>query len=125
VYVEASTVNVHNTVFSENRAEGPTASGDDIYNDGGTVTIHSTCPAGYEGSSATQGEGLDTDGTSGISGPLFSFTDFPCSVCPAGGYSDPGSDCVTCPAGTTLADDATSASFHDAVEDCDVCPAGT
>ena len=120
----SSTVDVFGTLFSGNSGYG---SGDDIYNNGGTVTIHSTCPAGYEGSSSAQGGALDTSNAYGtIGGPLFSFTDFPCTVCPAGGYSaSPGSDCVACPAGTTLADDATSASFHDAVEDCDVCPAGT
>ena len=118
----SSTVDVFGTLFSGNTASG---SGDDIYRYSGTVTIHSTCPAGYEGSSAAQGGALDTGG--GVSGPLFSFTDFPCTVCPAGGYSaSPGSDCVACPAGTTLADEATSPLLHDAVEDCDViCPAGT
>jgi hypothetical protein len=126
---------VFGTLFSGNTAS---TSGDDIYHNlySGTVTIHSTCPAGYEGSSATQGDALDTDicsdeslcsGT--LNGPLFSFSwgslGFPCTVCPAGGYSaSPGSDCVACPAGTTLADGATSASLHDAVEDCEVCPAG-
>ena len=108
------------TLFSGNTARYE--SGDDIYNYQGTVTIHSTCPAGYEGSSAAQGGALDA--SSGVSGPLFSFT---CTVCPAGGYSaSPGSDCVACPAGTTLADEATSPLLHDAVEDCAViCPAGT
>ena len=117
--VYESTVDVFGTLFSGNTASG---SGDDIYRYGGTVTIHSTCPAGYEGSSAAQGGALDTYGV--VSGPLFSFT---CTVCPAGGYSaSPGSDCVACPAGTTLADEAASADLHDAVEDCDViCPAGT
>ena len=116
-----ATVDVFGTLFSGNTASN---GGDDIYNvnSGVTVTIHSTCPAGYEGSSAAQGGALDTGGT--VSGPLFSFT---CTVCPAGGYSaSPGSDCVACPAGTTLADEATSPLLHDAVEDCDViCPAGT
>ena len=119
MYVSSSTVDVFGTLFSGNTAS---SSGDDIYIFSGTVTIHSTCPAGYEGSSAAQGGALDTFGT--IGGPLFSFSG--CTVCPAGGYSaSPGSDCVACPAGTTLADGATSASFHDAVEDCNVCPAGT
>ena len=117
----SSTVDVFGTLFSGNTAS---SSGDDIYSSSSsTVTIHSTCPAGYEGSSAAQGGALDTNDGS-ISGPLFSFT---CTVCPAGGYSaSPGSDCVACPAGTTLADEAASADLHDAVEDCDViCPAGT
>ena len=110
------TVDVFGTLFSGNTAS---SFGNDIR---GTVTIHSTCPAGYEGSSAAQGGALDTGGTSG---PLFSFSG--CTVCPAGGYSaSPGSDCVACPAGTTLADEAASPLLHDAVEDCDViCPAGT
>ena len=123
VYI-SGTVDVFGTLFSGNTAN---SRGDDIYNDA-TVTIHSTCPAGYEGSSAAQGGALDTFtyNSHSISGPLFSFTDFPCTVCPAGGYSaSPGSDCVACPAGTTLADEGTSAALHDAVEDCDVCPAGT
>ena len=123
MYVSSSsTVDVFGTLFSGNTASN---SGDDIFNNVGTVTIHSTCPAGYEGSSAAQGGALDTS-TEGspIFGPRFSFT---CTVCPAGGYSaSPGSDCVACPAGTTLADEATSPLLHDAVEDCDViCPAGT
>ena len=118
----SSTVDVFGTLFSGNTAS---SGGDDIYHASGTVTIHSTCPAGYEGSSAAQGGALDTENWYGTtSGPLFSFT---CTVCPAGGYSaSPGSDCVACPAGTTLADEATSPLLHDAVEDCDViCPAGT
>ena len=117
---EGSTVDVFGTLFSGNTAS---KSGDDINNYDGTVTIHSTCPAGYEGSSAAQGGALDTSGT--IGGPLFSFSG--CTVCPAGGYSaSPGSDCVACPAGTTLADEANNPLLHDAVEDCDViCPAGT
>ena len=125
MYVEdSSTVDVFGTLFSGNSASGV----DDIRNNAGTVTIHSTCPAGYEGSSAAQGGALDAayaGGSSGtFSGPLFSFSG--CTVCPAGGYSaSPGSDCVACPAGTTLADEATSPLLHDAVEDCDVCPAGT
>ena len=127
MYVSSSsTVDVFGTLFSGNTAS---YRGDDIHINSGTVTIHSTCPAGYEGSSAAQGGALDTyvstdnDGT--ISGSLFSFSG--CTVCPAGGYSaSPGSDCVACPAGTTLADEATSPLLHDAVEDCDViCPAGT
>jgi hypothetical protein len=114
-----ATVDVFGTLFSGNTASN---GGDDIYKYQGTVTIHSICPAGYEGSSAAQGDALDT---SGVSGPLFSFSG--CTVCPVGGYSaSPGSDCVACPAGTTLADEATSPFLHDAVEDCDViCPAGT
>ena len=126
INVFISTVDVFGTLFSGNTAS---VSGDDIYLNGGTVTIHSTCPAGYEGSSAAQGGALDTSsgGSGTTSGPLFSFTNFPCTVCPAGGYSaSPGSDCVACPAGTTLADEAASPLLHDAVEDCDViCPAGT
>ena len=119
MYVYSSTVDVFGTLFSGNTASN---SGDDIYNSWGTVTIHSTCPAGYEGSSAAQGGALDTGGT--VGGPLFSFST--CTVCPAGGYSaSPGSDCVACPAGTTLADEANNPLLHDAVEDCDVCPAGT
>jgi hypothetical protein len=123
MYVAGKSVHVFSTLFSGNTAYY----GADIYGNSGTLTIHSTCPAGYEGSSATQGDALDTDNLSGtISGPLFSFIDFPCAVCPAGGYSaSPGSDCVACPAGTTLADEGTSAALHDAVKDCDVCPAGT
>ena len=123
--VTSSTVDVFGTLFSGNTAQS--SSGDDIYRWSGTVTIHSTCPAGYEGSSAAQGGALDTyTGSRGTtSGPLFSFSG--CTVCPAGGYSaSPGSDCVACPAGTTLADEATNPLLHDAVEDCDViCPAGT
>jgi hypothetical protein len=115
---------VFETLFSGNTVGG-SVYGDDIYTmTGSAVTIHSTCPAGYEGSSAAQGGALDTGGSGTTSGPLFSFT---CTVCPAGGYSaSPGSDCVTCPAGTTLADEASNPLLHDAVEDCDViCPAGT
>ena len=119
-----STIAVFGTLFSGNTAP---YGGGDITRIGGTVTIHSTCPAGYEGSSAAQGGALDTDGygSSTVGGPLFSFSG--CTVCPAGGYSaSPGSDCVACPAGTTLADEAASPLLHDAVEDCDViCPAGT
>ena len=122
---DSSTVGVFGTVFSGNSANCVgtwCGDGGDVHRDSGTVTIHSTCPAGYEGSSAAQGGALDTGGTT--SGPLFSFSG--CTVCPAGGYSaSPGSDCVACPAGTTLADEATSPLLHDAVEDCDVCPAGT
>jgi hypothetical protein len=121
MYVKSgSTVDVFGTLFSGNTAAG---SGDDIYRSSGTVTIHSTCPAGYEGSSAAQGGALDTDGDA-VSGPLFSFSG--CTVCPAGGYSaSPGSDCVACPAGTTLADEAKNHLLHDAVEDCaNFCPAG-
>ena len=78
VYI-GCTVDVFGTLFSGNTASG---SGDDIYRYSVTVTIHSTCPAGYEGSSAAQGGALDTDGTGG--GTLFSFTDFPCAPCAAG-----------------------------------------
>ena len=123
MYVSSGTVDVFGTLFSGNTASG---SGDDI-GSSGTLTIHSTCPAGYEGSSAAQGDALGTSnnwgGNGAILGPRFSFT---CTVCPAGGYSaSPGSDCVACPAGTTLADEANNPLLHDAVEDCDVCPAGT
>ena len=110
-----STVNVFWTLFSGNTASG---GGDDIFRHTGTVTIHSTCPAGYEGSSAAQGGALGTGGL--ISGPLFSFSG--CTVCPAGGYSaSPGSDCVACPAGKVLEDASDNPLLH---EDCDVCPAG-
>jgi hypothetical protein len=111
------TVDVFGTLFSGNTASG----GDDIYRDSGTVTIHSTCPAGYEGSSAAQGGALDTGGTGG--GPLLSFSG--CTVCPAGGYSaSPGSDCVACSAGTYLSDLSTFTSLHDELSDCVTCPSG-
>ena len=123
MHTDGSTVDVFGTLFSGNTAKYE-HDVYDIYN-GGALTIHSTCPAGYEGSSATQGDALSAMGT--ISGPPFSFTDFPCTVCPAGGYSAfPGSDCMACPAGTTLADASSNPLLHDTVEDCDViCPAGT
>jgi hypothetical protein len=106
------------TTFSGNSA----SNGDDIYNIEGTVTIHSTCPAGYEGSSAEEGFPLDTGGA--INGPLFSIIG--CAVCSAGGYStSPGSDCVVCPAGSVLTDANHNPIQHDSVEDCSACPAGT
>ena len=118
MYAQSSTVDVFGTLFSGNTAS---SSGDDIYNLG-TVTIHSTCPAGYEGSSAAQGGALNTAGT--IGGPLFSFSG--CTVCPAGGYSaSPGSDCVACPAGSVLTDANPSPNRHDHDDDCSACPAGT
>jgi hypothetical protein len=118
MFVYSSTVDVFGTLFSGNSANG---SGDDIAFSFGTVTIHSTCPAGYEGSSAAQGGALDTDGV--IGGPLFSFT---CTVCPAGGYSaSPDSDCVACPAGSVLTDANPSPHRHDHDDDCSACLAGT
>ena len=118
MYVVSGTVDVFGTLFSGNTASG---SGDDVYGARGTVTIHSTCPAGYEGSSAAQGGALDKYGT--INGPLFSFT---CTVCPAGGYSaSPGSDCAACPAGSVLTDASSNPLRHDSDEHCSACPAGT
>ena len=123
MYVQgSSTVDVFGTLFSGNTASN---SGDDIYIRDGTVTIHSTCPAGYEGSSAAQGDALDTHSYSSgtLSGPLFSFT---CTVCPAGGYSaSPGSDCAACPAGSVLTDASSNPLRHDSDEHCSACPAGT
>ena len=116
--VDGSTVDVFGTLFSGNTAS---QGGDDIYRNSGTVTIHSTCPAGYEGSSAAQGGALDA--SSGVSGPRFSFT---CTVCPAGGYSaSPGSDCAACPAGSVLTDASSNPLRHDSDEHCSACPAGT
>ena len=118
MYVYSGTVDVFGTLFSGNTAS---SSGDDIDRDSGTVTIHSTCPAGYEGSSAAQGGALDKIGA--ISGPWFSFM---CTVCPAGGYSaSPGSDCAACPAGSVLTDANPSPHLHDHDDDCSACPAGT
>jgi hypothetical protein len=121
---------VFGTLFSGNENVNK---GHDISSLSGTITIHSICPAGYKGRSATQGDALDTfkitvTNATGVSGPPFSFTDFPCTVCPAGGYSASlgSEECVVCPAGKVLEDASINHLLHDSVEACKFsCSAGT
>jgi predicted outer membrane repeat protein len=49
-----TTVNVYGTSFYGNTAESE--NGDDIYNDGGTITIHNTCPSPYSSNTPIQGK---------------------------------------------------------------------
>lgn len=48
------TVNVYATLFSGNIASS--GNGNDIYRNGGTITIHNTCPSPYTANTPTQGE---------------------------------------------------------------------
>ena len=50
----STVLNIYATTFTGNSAAG---SGDDIYNNGGTVTIHDTCPSSpYSANTPTQGK---------------------------------------------------------------------
>jgi hypothetical protein len=54
VYVSGTTVNIYGTSFNGNTADS--WYGDDIYNDGGTITIHNTCPSPYSSNTPIQGK---------------------------------------------------------------------
>ncbi|GMI36702.1 hypothetical protein TrCOL_g6259 [Triparma columacea] len=90
IFVSSSggTVNAYGTSFSENTADS--GNGDDIYNNGGTITIHNTCPSPYSSITPIQGSALDTYGT--VGGSKHSFTDCftPCVATTS--PSDDGSD---------------------------------
>jgi predicted outer membrane repeat protein len=47
-------VNVYGTSFNGNTADS--GNGDDIYNNGGTITIHNTCPSPYSSNTPIQGK---------------------------------------------------------------------
>ena len=142
----SSVLNITSCSFIENE-------GAQIHNDGGILTLRS-CHFSSSGDdddiSLVSGTvasdcGAGTDGTDGLSAPA-SVSDgstvascalcdpgtfsaeapYECAVCAAGGYTElPGStSCDICPAGSSIADDAVMATFHDDVEDCAVCGAG-
>ena len=67
----SATVNVYGITFSSNTASD---GGNDIYRDGGTVTVYG-CEAGWYG--GTQGSALSTSGT--IGGSPYSFSG--CTAC--------------------------------------------
>ena len=56
-------------------------------------------------------------------------TDAPCTICPAGQYTEPdahgSTSCASCPAGTFLSDDATDIVTHIGSCSCTPCPVGT
>ena len=56
IYVSSSggTVNAYGTSFNDNTADS--GNGDDIYRNGGTITIHNTCPSPYSSNTPIQGE---------------------------------------------------------------------
>ena len=54
VLSSATTVNVYGTSFNDNTAAS--GNGDDIYRDGGTITIHNTCPSPYSSNTPIEGE---------------------------------------------------------------------
>ena len=56
IYVSYSgtTVNVYGTSFNDNTAAS--GNGDDIYREGGTITIHNTCPSPYSSNTPIRGE---------------------------------------------------------------------
>ena len=56
IHVDGSgtTVNVYGSFFNENTADS--GKGDDIENDGGTITIHNTCPSPYSSNTPIQGK---------------------------------------------------------------------
>ena len=56
IYVESSatTVNTYGTSFNDNTADS--GDGDDIYNNGGTITTHNTCPYPYSFNTPIQGK---------------------------------------------------------------------
>ena len=58
IYVQtnptSTTVNVYGTSFNGNTAAS--GNGDDIYKDGGTITIHNTCPSPYSSNTPIEGE---------------------------------------------------------------------
>ena len=56
IYVEGSgtSVNVYGTSFNGNTADS--GKGDDIYRNGGTITIHNTCPSPYSSNTPIQGK---------------------------------------------------------------------
>ena len=57
----STTVNVYATLFTGNTAA--TGNGDDVLEDGGTITIHATCPSPYSAATPIQGKNKD-DGLS-------------------------------------------------------------
>jgi len=129
VHSSDNVVDLYGVTFSGNTSpDGPDINRDppqySTNSDGGTVTIHTTCPAGSSSDiTATQGSALSTSGT--IAGPLFSFT-ASCDVCPDNTYRSYGeSSCSACsvPGAVIL---STSRFDHDSVEDCvSSCAAGS
>ena len=49
-----TTVNIYGTSFNGNTAES--GNGDDIHREGGTITIHNTCPSPYSSNTPSQGK---------------------------------------------------------------------
>ena len=49
-----TTVNIYGTTFNGNTADS--GNGDDIYRNGGTITIHNTCPSPYSSNTPIQGK---------------------------------------------------------------------
>jgi hypothetical protein len=56
IHVEGSgtSVNVYGSFFNQNTADS--GKGDDIENDGATITIHNTCPSPYSSNTPIQGK---------------------------------------------------------------------
>jgi hypothetical protein len=52
--ITGATVNAYGTSFNGNIASS--GNGDDIYRDGGTITIHNTCPSPYSSNTPIQGK---------------------------------------------------------------------
>ncbi|GMH47888.1 hypothetical protein TrRE_jg567 [Triparma retinervis] len=72
--------------------------GDDIYNDGGTITIHNTCPSPYSSNTPNQGSALDTSGT--VNGNKYSYSDNQCfDACPPPTLPTDGQACIGCESG--------------------------
>ncbi|GMH74247.1 hypothetical protein TrRE_jg670 [Triparma retinervis] len=70
--------------------------GDDIYRNGGTITIHNTCPSPYSSNTPIQGSALDTSGT--VNGNKYSYSG--CYYfCDAGYYNQDGIGCQACQSG--------------------------
>ena len=73
----SSDVDIYATSFTSNSG----SSGNDIYISSGSVTIHDSCPAGYDGSNIVEGGSIDYSGS--INGWKYSFSGS-CLVCPEG-----------------------------------------
>ncbi|GMH81237.1 hypothetical protein TrVE_jg8688 [Triparma verrucosa] len=86
IYVEGSgsSVNAYGTSFIENRAN--TGNGVDIYINGGTITIHSSCPSPYTSNLPIQGSALDIEGT--VGGDKYSYSDCYFTLAPTSAPTD-------------------------------------
>jgi predicted outer membrane repeat protein len=54
IYVWGGIINIYSTTFNGNTADS--GNGDDIRNNGGTITIHNTCPSPYSSNTPIQGK---------------------------------------------------------------------